>query len=71
MCRFKLQYESLDYQWEDKVTFSAGEISDGWELLEETFLEDNRGIRFYFDEISGYQGDMAFSDITIDYHALK
>ena len=23
MCRFRLQYESLDYQWVDKVTFPA------------------------------------------------
>ena len=26
MCRFKLQYESLDYQWEDKVIFPAGQL---------------------------------------------
>ena len=48
ICRFKLQYETLDYQWEDKVTFSAGQLTDEWELLEETFSEDNRGIRFLF-----------------------
>ena len=40
-------------------------------FLEETFSEDNRGIRFYFDEISTYESDMAFSDITIDYHSPK
>ena len=71
MCRFRLQYETLDYQWLDKVIFPAKEQTSGWVFLEETFSEDNRGIRFYFDEISSYESDMAFSDITIDYHSPK
>ena len=71
MCRFRLQYETLDYQWVDKVIFPAKEQTSGWVFLEETFSEDNRGIRFYFDEISSYESDMAFSDITIDYHSPK
>ena len=69
MCRFRLQYETLDYQWVDKVPFPAKEQTSGWVFLEETFSEDNRGIRFYFDEISNYESDKAFSDITIDYHS--
>ena len=71
MCRFRLQYETLDYQWVDKVIFPAKERTSGWVFLEETFSEDNRGLRFYFDEISSYESDMAFSDITIDYHSPK
>ena len=47
MCRFRLQYETLDYQWVDKVTFLAKEQTCGWVFLEETFSEDNRGIRFF------------------------
>ena len=49
MCRFRLQYQTLDDQWENKVAFSAKEQSDGWELLEETISEDNKEIRFYFE----------------------
>ena len=71
MCRFRIQYETLDYQWKDKVTFLALERTDGWVFLEETFSDDNRGIRVYFDESSNYESDMAFSDITIDYHSPK
>ena len=71
MCRFRLQYQTLDDQWKDKITFPAKEQSDGWELLEETISEDNKGIRFYFDEILGYESDMAFSNITISYHSPK
>ena len=61
MCRFRLQYQSLDDQWIDKDTFPAGQQSDGWEILEPTFLEDDEGIRYYFDEILGYESDMVFS----------
>ena len=71
MCRFRLQYQSLDDQWKNKVTFPAGQQSNGWELLEETFLEDNKGVRFYFDEILGYESDMTFSNINISYHSPK
>ena len=71
MCRFRLQYQTLDDQWKDKIIFPAKEQSDGWELLEETISEDNRGIRFYFDEILGYESDMASSNITISYHSPK
>ena len=71
MCRFRIQYETLDYQGKDKVTFPALEQTDGWVYLDQTFSEDNRGIRFYFDEISNYESEMAFSDITIDYHSPK
>ena len=71
MCRFRLQYQTLDDQWKDKIIFPAKEQSDGWELLEETISEDNKGIRFYFDEILGYESDMAFSNITISYHSPK
>ena len=48
MCQFRLQYQTLDDEWKDKVTFPAGQESNGWELLEETIIEDNKGIRFYF-----------------------
>ena len=71
MCRFRLQYQTLDDVWKDKLTFLAGQESNGWELLEETIIEDNKGIRFYFDEISGYYSDMAFSNIIISYHSPK
>ena len=71
MCRFRLQYQTLDDQWIDQLTFPAKEQSDGWELLEETIPTDNKGIRFYFDEILGYESDMAFSNITIYYYSPK
>ena len=71
MCRFRLQYQTLDDQWKDKLTFPAGHESNGWELLEETISEDNKRIRFYFDEISGNYSDMAFSNIIMSYHSPK
>ena len=71
MCKFRIQHETLDYQWKDKVTFPALEQSNGWVYLDQTFSEDHRGIRFHFDEISNYENDMAFSDITFDYHSPK
>ena len=72
MCRFRLQYQNLDNEWVDKVVFNSNSnLTNQWVLLDETFLEDNLGIRFYFDEILGFESDMAFSDITIDYHVLK
>ena len=38
MCRFRLQYESLDYQWIDKHNnLIANEESDDWKYLDETF----------------------------------
>ena len=71
MCRFRIQYETLDYHWKDKVTFPAKEDTNGWVHLEETYSEENRGIRFYFDGFMNFESDMAFSDITIDYHSPK
>ena len=71
MCQFKLQNQTLDDQWVDQLTIPGLEQSDGWEFLEETISEDNKGIRFYFDEILGYESDMAFSNITISYHSPK
>ena len=71
ICRFRIQYLTLDDQWIDQFTFPAKEQSDGWEFLEETILEDNKGIRFYFDEILGFESDMAFSNITVYYHSPK
>ena len=82
MCRFRIQNETLNYQWKDKVTFPALEQSDGCVYLDQTFSEDNRGIRFYSVEISNYESVMAFSDISIsilmesvmaysDYHSPK
>ena len=71
MCRFRLQNQTLGDQWKDKLAFAAGQQSKGWELLEETIIEDNKGIRFYFDEILGYESDMAFSNIIISYNSPK
>ena len=70
MCRYRLQYQTLDDQWKDKVTFPAGQESNGWELLEETFSEDNKRIRFYFEGILVYESDMGVSNI-IFYHSPK
>ena len=58
----------MDDQRKDKVTFSAKEQSDGWELLEGTISEDNKGIRFYFDEFSDFESDMAF--LTLLYRTI-
>ena len=52
-------------------TIPGLEQNDGWEFLEETISEDNKGIRFYFDEILSYESDMAFSNNTISYHSPK
>ena len=71
MCRFRLQYQTLDDQWVDQLTFPAKEQSDGWELLEETFSLDNKGIWFYFDEVLGFESDMALSNIIISYRSPK
>ena len=71
MCRFRLQYQTLVDQWKDKLTFHAEQKSNGWELLEETISEDNEGIRFYFDEILGYESDKGISNIIISYLSPK
>ena len=71
MCQFRIQYRTLDDKWIDQFTFPRLEQSDGWEFLEETILEDNKGIRFYFDEILSFESDMAFSNITVYYHSPK
>ena len=71
MCRFRLQKQTLDDQCKEKVTFAAGQESNGWELLEETTSEDNKGIRFYLDEILGYESDMGISNNIITFHPPK
>ena len=71
MCRFRLQYQTLDDRWIDQFTFPAKEQSNGWELLEEAIPTDNKGIRFYFDEILGFDSDMALSNLTIYYYSPK
>ena len=53
MCRFRLHYQTSHDQWIDKVTLPAGQQSNSWELMEETFIEYCEGIRFNFDEILG------------------
>ena len=74
MCRFRIQYQNLSNEWIDKLVFdNNSNITGGdvWQFLDVSFLEDNLGIRFYFDQITGYESDMAFSDITINYYAPK
>ena len=53
MCRFRLHYQTSHDRWIDKVTLPAGQQSNSWELMEETFIEYCEGIRFNFDEILG------------------
>ena len=71
MCRFRIQYLSLEDEWIDQIIFPSGDFSIDWTLLEENFLFDNKGIRFYFDEIFDYLSDMAISTITIEYNSPK
>ena len=71
MCRFRVQYQSLDDQWIAKLTLPTGQQSKSWELLEQTFLEYNKGIRFYFDELLSYESDMASFDNIVSYHSPK
>ena len=69
MCRFRLQYQSTDDQWKDKVTFPTGQQSNGWDSVEEPISEVNKEIRFYFDEILCCESDKVFSNNFISYHS--
>ena len=67
MCRFRLQFLSATDEWIDQVVLeSQNQLSEDWVLLEETFSDYNKGIRFYFDEIGGFESDMAISDIEME-----
>ena len=71
MCQFRIHYQTVYNQRIDKFTFPYNQQTSGWEMLEETNFEDNKGIRFNFGEISGYGSDMVFSNNTIFYHSPK
>ena len=67
MCRFRLQFLSTSDLWTDQVVMEyQNQLSEDWILLEETFSDYNKGIRFYFDEITGFESDMAISDIEME-----
>ena len=54
MCRFRLQFLSATDEWIDQVVLeSQNQLSEDWVLLEETFSEYNKGIRFILMRLVG------------------
>ena len=69
MCRFRVQYNDMDGEWRDKITFLEGEnLTSDWVLLDIDFSDVIcKGVRFIWDLASGYKSDMGISDINFEY----